>query len=149
MRVLKIIAISLLLGVWTNAVAQGKYAHLRSWEGKYPTYNKSARKFFNLPEIQRPLKKLLNRRDYHLLTRGHTREIPIKIIGSYLKVKVCGSPGSYACDSHAILIIDLDSGSMYVAFDIFSGGPRYYSTRGKFTELPQDVQGWFESQAGT
>ena len=132
-----------------NVVAQRKYAHLKHWEGKYPTYSKSSRKFFNLPEIQHPLKKLLNQRDYYLLTKGHTKEVPIMLIGDYLKVKVCGSPESYACDNHAILVIDLNDGSIYVAFDIFSREPRYFSTKGKFTDLPQNVQNWFEAKTGT
>ena len=149
MRISKPIASLLLLVISINVVAQGKYAHLKSWEGKYPTYNKSSRKFFNLPEVQRPLKKLLNQRDYYLLAEGHTKEVPIMLIGDYLKVKVCGSPESYACDNHAIFVIDLNDGSMYVAFDIFSGEPRYFSTKGKFTNLPQDVQSWFESKTGT
>jgi hypothetical protein len=149
MRISKRIAGLLLLVISLNVIAQGKYTHLKSWEGKYPTYNKSSRKFFNLPEVQRPLKKLLNQRDYYLLTKGHTKEVPIMLIGDYLKVKVCGSPQSYACDNHVILVIDLNDGSMYVAFDIFSGEPRSFSTKGKFTDLPQNVQGWFESKTGT
>ena len=148
MRVSKLIAGLLSLVMWVSAVGQGSYAHLKSWEGTFPTYNKSSRKFFSLPEVQRPLKKLLNRRDYYLLTKGHTKEAPIKLIGSYLKAQVCGSPESYACDHHTILVINLDDGSMYVALDIFSGEPRYYSTKGKFTDLPQNVQNWFESKTG-
>ena len=149
MRIPKLITVLLLFGVCMHVVAQEKYDYLRSWDGKYPTYNKSPRKFFSLLEVQRPLKKLLNRRDYFLLTKGHTKEGPVKIIGNYLKAQVCGSPGSYACDNHAIFVIDLNDGTVYVAFDIFSGEPRYFSTKGKFTDLPQSVQSWFEPKAGT
>jgi hypothetical protein len=124
-------------------MAQGRYAHLRSWEGQYPTYNNLPRKFFDLPEVRRPLKKFLSRRVYYLLTKGHTKEGSIKIIGNYLKVNVCGSPESHACDNVTILIIDLNDGSMYVAFDVFNGEPRYFSTKGEFTDLPQNVQSPF------
>lgn len=40
MRVFKAVILLLLLGVLTSAVAQEKYARLRSWDGKYPTYSK-------------------------------------------------------------------------------------------------------------
>jgi len=143
MRNAKFIFILPLLGIWISVVAQSKYVNLRSWEGKYPTYNNERQKFFDLPEIQHPLRKLLNRRDYYLLTRGHTKEGPIKLIDDYLKVKVCGSPGSYICDNATILVIDLNDGSMYVAFDIFNREPRYYSSKGKFTDLPKEVQSPF------
>lgn len=149
MRIL-ILIIAMLFSVSVeSAMAQGRYTHLRSWVGKYPTYNKSSRKFFDLPEINRPLRRLLNRRDYYLLTRGHTKEMPISVVGDYLKVRVCGSPGSYACDNNTMLVFDLNDGSVFIAFDVFSGGARYFSTRGKFTDLPKDVQSWFEPRAGT
>jgi hypothetical protein len=143
MRISKLIIALLLLSVWVNALAQNGYAHLRRWEGQYPTYNKLPQKFFALPEIQRPLKELLSRRVYYLLTKGHTKEGPIKIIGNYLKVNVCGSPESYACDNVTVLVIDLNDGSMYVAFDVFSSEPRYFSTKEKFIDLPQNVQSPF------
>ncbi|OLE51201.1 MAG: hypothetical protein AUG51_24540 [Acidobacteria bacterium 13_1_20CM_3_53_8] len=142
MRFSKFIVILLLLGIWANAAAQGSYAHLRSWEGKYPTYNREHRNFFNLPEIQRPLRRLLSQHDYYMLTRGHTKEGPIEIVDNYLRVFMCGSPRSYACDHITLFIIDLNDGSMYAAFDIISDAPRYYSTKGKFTDLPERVRGW-------
>ena len=150
MRIPKLIIASLLLlGALTNAMAQTKYAHLRSWEGQYPTYNRLRRKFFNLPEVRLPLKRLLPRRVYYLLTKGHTREGPIKVIANYLKVKVCGSPESYVCDNDTILVIDLSDGSMYVAFDVFGSEPKYFSTKGKFTDLPRNVQNPFDTGGGT
>jgi hypothetical protein len=150
MRISKlIIAALLLLSMWTNTIAQERLGHLRNWDGQYPTYNKLPQKFFDLPEVRRPLKKLLSQRVYYLLTKGHTKEGPIKIIDHYLKVKVCGSPKSYACDNATILVIDLNDGSMYVAFDVFSRRTRYFSTKGKFTDLPQNVQSLFEIRGGT
>ena len=140
MRISKLIAALLLLSMCANAMAQGRYVHLKSWNGQYPTYNKLPRKFFDLPEVRRPLKKLLSRRIYYLLTKGHTKEGPIQIIGNYLKVNVCGSPESYACDHVTILAIDLNDGSMYVAFDAFSREPKFFSMKGKFTDLPENVR---------
>ena len=86
------------------------------------------------------MRKLLPRRIYFLLTKGHTKEVPIKIVRNYLKVSVCGSPDSYACDNITMLVIDLNDGSMYVAFNLHSGQPQYFATKGKFTDLPQDIQ---------
>ena len=149
MRIFKLTAILFLLGIWTNAIGQEKYAHLRSWDGKYPTYNKSARKFFDILEVRSRLKRLLSPRDYYLLTKGHTKEMPIRLIENYLKIRVCGARGSYACINQTILVIDLNDGSMYVALDIFSGEPRYYSLKGNFSELPKDVQSWHDRKAGT
>ncbi len=149
MRIFKLTTVLLLLGMWTNAIAQEKYAHLKSWDSKYPTFNKSARKFFDIPAVKAPLKRLLNRQDYYLLTKGHTKEMPIRLVKNYLKVRVCGTPSSYACINQTILAIDLNDGSIYVAFDILSGEPRYFSSKGKFTELPQNVQSWHERKAGT
>src|SRR5437764_12885611 len=123
MRFSKFIVILLLLGIWANAAAQGSYAHLRSWEGKYPTYNREHRNFFNLPEIQRPLRRLLSRQDYYMLTRGHTKEVPIQIVDNYMRVVVCGSPESYACDHETLFIIDMNYGAIYAAFDMYSSGP--------------------------
>jgi hypothetical protein len=140
MKIAKLAAALFLASLCSSAMAQEKYAHLKSWEGKYPTYNKSPRKFFTLPEVRVPLKRLLSRRVFFLLTKGHTKEGPIKITGNYLKVVVCGSPESYGCDNITMLVIDLHDGSIYVAFDIHSPEPRYFATKGKFSDLPQDIR---------
>src|SRR5438270_4660887 len=131
----------LLLFAGTNVLAQGKYDRLKTWNGEYPTYNKSGRKFFNLPEVRQPLRRLLPRRIYFLLTRGHTKEGPIKVVRNYLRALVCGSPESYGCDNATMLVINLDDGSMYVAFDFYSPDRRrYFATKGKFEDLPFDVR---------
>ena len=141
MIVVRIGVFCVLLLAGSNALAQGKYDHLKSWNDEYPTYNKSGRKFFNLPEVREPLRKLLPRRIFFLLTRGHTKEGPIRIVGNYLTALVCGSPESYGCDNQTMLVIDLDDGSMYVAFDFNSRDRRrYFATKGKFEDLPSDVR---------
>ena len=140
MTIAKLSGVLILIALCSNAAAQGSYGHLKTWDGQYPTYNKSPRKFFNIPEVRDPLRKLLPRRIYFLLTKGHTKEGPIKIVRNYLKANVCGSPDSYGCDNITMLVIDLNDGSMYVAFNLHSGQPRYFATKGKFTDLPQDIQ---------
>ena len=140
MTIAKPSCVLILVILCSSAAAQGSYDHLKAWDGQYPTYNKSPRKFFKIPEVRDPLRKLLPRRIYFLVTKGHTKEGPIKIVGNYLKAKVCGSPGSYACDNITMLVMDLNDGSLYVAFDLHNVQPRYFATKGKFTDLPQDIQ---------
>lgn len=135
----RIVILILLLCVWTTAEAQGKYAHLEKWVGKTPTYDKSFGNFFRLPEVRRPLKKLLSKGDFDYLTRLHTKELAFKLVDDYLHTGMCGERGSYACDYHTLLVINLTDGSMHVAFDMLSDKPRRYSTRGKFTDLPRTV----------
>ena len=134
-----ITVVSVLLCVWTTAEAQGKYANLDKWVGKTPTYDKSFGNFFRLPEVWRPLKKLLSEKDFYYLTRGHTKETPFKLVENYLHTEMCGERGSYACDYHTLFVVNLADGSMNVAFDVFSDKPRCYSTKGKFTDLPRKV----------
>jgi hypothetical protein len=140
MKIAKLSVVLILITLCSNGMAQGKYESLKTWDGQYPTYNKSPHKFFDLPEVRQPLRKLLPPRVYFLLIKGHTKEGPIKIVGNYLKAIVCGSPKSYGCDSITMLVIDLNDGSMYVGFDLHSPQPKYFATKGKFTGLPQDIQ---------
>jgi hypothetical protein len=140
MTIAKVSAVLILVTLCSNAAAQGSYGHLKAWDGQYPTYNKSPRKFFNIAEVRDPLRKLLPRPIYFLLTKGHTKEGPIKIDRNYLKAIVCGSPDSYSCDNITMLVIDLNDGSMYVAFDLHSRQPKYFATKGKFSDLPKDIQ---------
>ncbi len=144
MTLARLSLVLILLATCSNAVAQRNYADLKAWDGQYPTYNKSPRKFFDLPEVRDPLRKLLPRRVYFLLTKGHTKEGPIKIVRNYLKANVCGSPESYSCDHITTLAIDLDDGSMYVAFDVHSGHPKHFATKAKFTDLPKDIRNEIE-----
>lgn len=140
MTIAKLSAVLILVTLCSNAAGQGDYGHLRAWDKQYPTYNKSQQKFFNIPAVRNPLRKLLPRRIYFLLTKGHTKEVPITIVRNYLEAKVCGSPDSYGCDNTTKLIINLNDGSMYVAFDLYSSQPQYFATKGQFTDLPQDIQ---------
>lgn len=143
MRLSKPILILFLLIACSSAMGQAKYSDLKTWAGKYPTYNNSSVKFFKLSKIRRPLKKLLSAEDFYLLTKGHTKETPFKLVDHYLRVTVCGEPDSYACISNIIFVIDLNDGSMYVAVDIYSDKPKYYASSGAFTDLPEKVQNGF------
>lgn len=135
----KLIALALLLCCLSSAAAaQGKLGHLKSWAGKYPTERKgkATTKFFAAPEIRRPLVSLLSRRDYNLLTRTYTVEVPIKLLGNYLATKVCMQ---HACDSdNAGFVIDLRDGTVYVMLRA-PRGVRRFSSRGEYTNLPADV----------
>ena len=134
-----LIALALLLFCFSGvAVAQDKLGHLRSWAGKYPTYQKGrlTTNFFNLPEIKRPLLRLLSRRDFNLLTREYSIESPIEQIGNYLAVKVCRP---HACDSdNAGFAINLRDGTIYVKMQA-GENTRWFASRGMYTNLPQSV----------
>jgi hypothetical protein len=107
---------------------------------KNPTFDKRSGNFFMLPEIARTLRNLLNKEDYYYLAKGHTKEGPINLIDNYLQIYVCGSRHSYGCDNNTLLVINLTDGSMHIVFDMYDEKPRYYSTKGCFTDLPKKVQ---------
>lgn len=122
-------------------VAQTRLGHLRSWAGKYPTERKgkATKRFFLLPEIQTPLSKLLSRKDLRLLTREYEVESPIKQVGDYLVARVCRQ---HNCDSEqAGFVINLSNGYIYVRM-YEDGKVRWFSSKGKYTDLPQDVQAY-------
>jgi len=132
-------ALVLLLFCFSSAVAaQGRLDHLRKWDGRYPTYRRGrvTTSFFRVPEVQRPLVKLLSFRDFSLLTREYKVETPIKLIGDYLAVKVCKP---HACNTdNAAFAINLSSGTIYVMM-FESEKTRWFSSRGKYTDLPRSV----------
>ncbi len=137
----RIAILFVLLLVGPTVLGQTKYDYLKSWSGAYPTYNKSGQRFFNLPEVREPLRKLLPNRIYFLLTRGHTKEGPLKLVRNYLTVLVCGSPKSYRCDNQTMFVMNLDDGSMYVAFNFdIADERRDFATKGNFSDLPSDVR---------
>ena len=134
----KIILIFLLLTI--NIGAQGNNEHLKKWVGKLPTFDKESGNFFRLPEIARSLQRILSKKDYEYLATGHTKEGPIILIDNYLQIYVCGSRQSLGCDNNTILVINLNNGSMYLAFDLYDRQARYFSTRGDFADLPRRLQ---------
>ena len=140
MRRKSLAALMLLIicGTLGATVAAQGLGHLRSWAGKYPT-NKRGRVttyFFRQPEIQRPLLKLLSRKDFNLLTREYQVETPIKLIGDYLAVKVCLQ---HACDTdNAAFAINLTNGFIYVKL-FADQQSRWFGSGGDYTDLPRDV----------
>jgi hypothetical protein len=128
--------------------AQTPLGRLNSWAGKYPTHKtgRVTRKFFQLPEIRRPLVTLLSRKDFNLLTTEYAVETPIKRIGDFLAVKVCRP---HACDTdEAGFAINLRTGFVYVR--VQEGETiRWFSTRDTYKELPQDVQEYLNDFSAT
>jgi hypothetical protein len=117
---------------------------LTEWVGKFPTYNDfiPRKEFLKLPEIQRPLLKLLSRNDYRFLTRTCGKETPIEMIGDLLIVRRCHS---YACGlGGVVVIVNLSDEAIHVAImDKDDSEQRWFSTNGKYKELPFDVQSGF------
>jgi hypothetical protein len=132
--------IPILLLLTSNIGAQGSNEHLKKWAGKLPTFDTKSGNFFRLPDVARPLKTILSKNDYYYLTTAHTKEGPITLIDDYLQIYVCGSRQSLGCDNNTILVINLNDGSMYLAFDLYSRQARYFSTKGKFADLPRKLQ---------
>ena len=134
-----LIALVLLLCCLSGAAqAQNQLDHLRSWAGKYPTSRRGRVKtsFFALPEIRRPLLKLLSRKDYNLLTRDYQVEVPFKLMGDYLATKVCMP---HACDTdNAGFVINLSNGAIYVRM-FASNSTSWFNSKGKYMGLPEEV----------
>lgn len=128
--------------------AQSGLAHLQSWAGKYPTHRtgRVVRKFFQLPEIRRPLSAIVTRKDLNLLTSVYGVETPIKQIGNFLAVKVCRP---HACDTdQAGFAINLRTGFVYVRMQE-GQTVRWFSTRDTYRELPQSVQEYLTDFSAT
>lgn len=144
-----LIALALLIFCFGGAAAaQSKLGHLRSWAGKYPTNRrgKVTTSFFKQPEIQRPLLKLLSRRDFNLLTREYQVETPIKLIGDYLAVKVCRP---HACDTdNAAFAINLTNGFIYVKL-FADQQSRWFGSGGDYTDLPRNVLNFLNDFSAT
>jgi hypothetical protein len=144
-----LIAIMLLLFCLGGTLrAQSGLAHLQSWAGKYPTHKtgRVTRKFFQLPEIRRPLSALLSRKDFNLLTREYVLETPIKQIGNFLAVKVCRQ---HDCGTdQAGFAINLRTGFIYVRMQE-GETTRWFSTRDTYRELPPNVQEFLNDFSAT
>lgn len=145
----KLIGVALLICCFSGmGTAQSGLAHLQSWAGKYPTHKtgRVARRFFQLPDIRRPLSTLLSRKDFNLLTRTYGVETPIKQIGNFLVVKVCRP---HACDTdQAGFAINLRTGFVYVRMQE-GQTTRWFGTRDTYKELPQNVQEYLNDFSAT
>jgi hypothetical protein len=132
----------LLIGYFpVTLMAQGKFRHLKDWVGKYPTFNdtKPHKEFLKLPVIQKSLLHLLPSNDYRFLTKTCGKEVPIKMIGDFLIIRRCHH---YACAyGSAVLLVNLQDGAMHIAIrNEKDEEQRWFSTNGKYKELPFDVQ---------
>jgi hypothetical protein len=117
--------------------AQERLGHLREWVGKYPSYNnrKAPRDFLKLPEVHRPLLRILSPQDYRFITAVCGKQVPIEMIGDYLIVRKCHS--NYCLRGTALLIINIKDGAMHAAISSEKDSePRWFSTNGKYNELP-------------
>jgi hypothetical protein len=136
--------ITLTACVLSNSNAQEKLGHLREWVGKYPSYNniKAPKDFLRLPEVRRPLMKLLSDQDYRFLTVVCGKEIPIEMIGDYIIVRKCDS--NYCLRGTALILINIKDGAMHVAISKEKDSePRWVSTNGKNKELPFRIEAGF------
>jgi hypothetical protein len=144
------LSISLLLILFASTRAQEKLGYLRTWVGKYPTYNvtKPHREFLKEPEIQRQLLSLLPRKVFHFLTVTCGKEVPIELIDEYLIIHRCHS--NYCLRGTALLIVGLKEGIIHVALRTEKDSERrWFSRNGKYRELPfKVINGWIVLKNG-
>lgn len=134
-----LIALPLLLLCFTSVRAQGKLAHLKSWDGKGPEIVNDKGKvinFFALPEIRTPLKRLLKPVDFNLLSKVYVLGSDLKLMGDFLAVVRCHP---HNCnDGGAGFAVNLRTGDMYVRMT--KGQLNTWTvSRGKASDLPKEV----------
>lgn len=131
----------------TSAIAQTNLAHLRAWEGKYPTERKGriTRRFFSDPALRSSLAKLLSPGDLALLTKEYSVETPIMRAGDYLTVKVCRP---HLCPEQAAFAINLTTGVVYVRMAIDENA-KWFSSKGNDSDLPRNVRDYMEDFSKT
>ena len=127
---------------FVTAPAQTNLSHLKSWIGKYPTDQeaKPVRKFFNVPEIQGQLKRLLTKKDFSHLTQELEVQSPIELVRRFLVIKVCRAHWCPA--DNAMLVINLEDGVCYVGFYQNyenKSVTRWFSSKEEYTELPDEI----------
>lgn len=131
----------------TSAIAQTNFAHLKAWEGKYPTEKKGrvTRRFFSDAAVRNSLSKLLSPGDFVLLTKEYSVETPIMRAGDYLTVKVCRP---HLCPEQAALAINLTTGVVYVRMAI-DDNAKWFSSKGSESDLPRNVREYMEDFSKT
>lgn len=131
----------------TSAIAQTNLAHLKAWEGKYPTEKKGkvTRRFFSDPAIRSSLSKLLSPGDFALLTKEYSVETPIMLAGDYLTVKVCRP---HNCPEQAAFAINLATEVVYVRMAIDEDA-KWFSSKGSESDLPRNVRDYMEDYSRT
>jgi hypothetical protein len=146
-RRMQLASAACLVLVFTSAIAQNNFAHLKSWEGKYPTEKKGrvTRRFFSDPGLLSSLNRLLKREDLALLTKEYATETPIMRAGDYLTVKVCRP---HNCPEQAAFAINLSTGVIHVRM-ASDDNARWLSSKGTEADLPQNVREYMEDFSRT
>ncbi len=126
------------------ALAVGKYSHLESWVGRYPSVPKGSPNFFKLPEITQVLKQLLSEADYERLTKTLGVEAPIQRVDDYLAIERC-RPHCCPCENALLLISLRDDAVLVVIFDAKSGedderATKCYSTGRQLADLSDNIK---------
>jgi hypothetical protein len=116
---------------------------LTNWVGKYPIGNdKRFQIFFEAPEVNKALKKMLSPSQWKRLTDTYALATPIQLIQDHVVVACC-KPHCCPCE-HAMLVVDLRRERFHVGF--YRG---YYqdkttiewiSSDGEFYDLPKAIQ---------
>ena len=132
---------------FTSAIAQTNLAHLKAWEGKYPTEKKGrvTRRFFSDAALRSSLGKLLSPKDFALLTKEYSVETPIMLAGDYLTVKVCRP---HNCPEQAAFAINLATGVLYVRMAIDEDA-KWFSSKGNESDLPRNIRDYMEDFSKT
>lgn len=126
-----------------RAQRKGQFDHLKTWANESSSRFQGKREvsFFMLPEIRRPLTKLLGGRRFTRLRATFELENPIEIISGYLVLegwqRQTAPPGykNFAEPyQHAVVAVGLDDGSIHVGIRN-EGRQEWYSTGGKYTDL--------------
>jgi hypothetical protein len=129
----------LMLYFSSTTLAQGKYSHLKKWANEYPLDYTTRPKinFFALPEIRRPLLKLLGTQNFNRLLKDYGMVFPINLIDGYLTIEGVTSNRTPENEAENVIVavnINDKAGTIMV---IFSGiGERfglveYFCTNGR------------------
>jgi hypothetical protein len=143
-----ILSLILVLCFSSTASAQGKYGHLKKWANEYPLdYTaKPKTNFFALPEIRRPLLKLLGTQNFKRLMKDFGMVTPINLIDGYLILEGVTSNRTPENEVENVIVavnMNDEAGTIIVIFSGIGqrfGQVEYFCTNGKTCSgLPTDV----------
>lgn len=126
----------------TSAARQGAYrdlGRLKAWAGKLPRNPKSRkfRDFFALPEIKRPLQKMLGAKDFNTLVNEDFRNPePIELIGNYLVIMGTNKTGNTGL-RHTQLAVGLKNGFINIWH---VEGKKIWGTSNSSAQLPEEIE---------
>jgi len=134
----------ILIALWFLVFsAEASSLDLTNWVRAYPD-----KRFFDAPQIKKPLKKMLTPEQWKRLTETYSTMSQIQLIQGHLVAECCLPHDCPA--EHAMLVIDLKRNRFHVGF--YCG---YYqqkttiewiSSEGEFYDLPKEVQDEFYHQ---